>query len=195
MTYFRPLPHAAAWRHGGDREGFEAAFFETDAGGVRLQGHTAAAEEGQVWVVRYEIRVDPNWDTVTARTWAFSSTGEREAMVDRDSSGRWRVNGSPRPDLDGCLDVDLESSACTNTLPVHRMQLGVGDQAEAPAAYVRAPDLRVERLEQRYVRVADDDDLRQRYDYRAPAFNFECRLVFDDSGLILDYPEIASRVQ
>jgi hypothetical protein len=104
-----------------------------------------------------------------------------------DGSGRWRVNGAAAPALDGCLDLDLESSAMTNALPVHRLQLEVGEHAEAPAAYVRAVDLTVERLEQRYVRL-DDDGGRQRYRYSAPRFRFECELVYDEHGLVLDYP-------
>ncbi len=82
----------------------------------------------------------------------------------------------PAPELDGCLDVDLESSVCTNKLPVHRLHLGVGQAGDVPAAYVRALDLRVERLEQRYVRAADDQK-HQRYDYSAPVFDFAARLV------------------
>jgi hypothetical protein len=118
--------------------------------------------------------------------------GEHEVRLDTDASGHWRIDGVAAPHLDGCLDVDLESSACTNTLPVHRLRLGVGQRAESPAAYVRAPHLDVERLEQQYVRV--DDNGTQRYDYAAPAFDVECRLVYDDSGLVVDYPGIAARV-
>jgi hypothetical protein len=50
----------------------------------------------------------------------------------------------------------------------------------------------VERLEQTYAR-ATDQDTAQRYDYTAPAFDFRCRLVYDQSGLVLDYPGIAIR--
>jgi uncharacterized protein len=48
----------------------------------------------------------------------------------------------------------------------------------------------VERLEQTYARTTDDA-ARQCYDYAAPAF--EARLVYDESGLVLDYPGIAVR--
>ena len=65
----------------------------------------------------------------------------------------------------------------TNALPVHRMDLRVGDRASAPAAYVRALDLRVERLDQDYARTADEGR-HQRYDYAAPVFGFACRLVY-----------------
>ena len=32
------------------------------------------------------------------------------------------------------------------------------------------------------------------YDYESPAADFRCRLVFDASGFVLDYPGIATRV-
>ena len=68
----------------------------------------------------------------------------------------------------------------TNALPVHRMGLPVGARASAPAAYVRALDLSVERLDQDYARTADEGRY-QRYDYAAPVFSFACRLVYDDA--------------
>jgi hypothetical protein len=90
------------------------------------------------------------------------------------------------------MDVDLESSAMTNALPVHRMNLRIGETADAPAAYVRALGLTAERLEQVYLRIADQD-ARQRYEYTAPAFGFTSHLRYDDSGLVVDYPGIAIR--
>jgi hypothetical protein len=38
-----------------------------------------------------------------------------------------------------------------------------------------------------------DRGAHQRYDYAAPAFEFGCRLVYDESGLVLSYPGIAVR--
>jgi uncharacterized protein len=110
-----------------------------------------------------------------------------------DGAGSWTVDDAPAPQLDGCLDVDLEVSACTNTLPVHRLGLAVGEAADAPAAYVRAAAFAVERLEQRYERLPDDGDL-VRYAYASPRFGYEDVLVYDADGLIVDYPGIAARV-
>lgn len=81
----------------------------------------------------------------------------------------------------------------TNAMPIHRMALPVGAAGAVPAAYVRALDLTVERLEQSYARITDETS-HQRYDYTAPAFNVSCRLVYDESGLVLDYPGLAVRV-
>jgi hypothetical protein len=67
-----------------------------------------------------------------------------------------------------------------------------GARAAAPAAYVRALNPAVERLDQTYARIADEAG-RQQYDYAAPAFDFSCRLCYDEGGLVLDYPGIAVR--
>jgi hypothetical protein len=118
--------------------------------------------------------------------------GQGEVLLESDGEGHWLVDGKASDELVGCFDVDLESSALANALPVHRLQLGVGERAEAPAAYVRASSFSVERLEQRYARVSDAAD-RQQFDYEALAFDFRCRLVYDENGLVLHYPGIASR--
>lgn len=45
--------------------------------------------------------------------------------ADGEGEGRWLLDGEPAPHLEGCRDVDLESSAMTNSLPLHRMELPV----------------------------------------------------------------------
>jgi hypothetical protein len=190
---FREFPSSAAWSHSGARAGFEVLFLIPDGVGYRLEGHTAAVERDETWAVHYDIRIDDSWCTRSARIDAWSRVGHRHVALDADGTGRWRVDGRAVPELDGCLDVDLESSACTNTLPVHRLRLDVGHTADVPAAYVRVLDEGVERLEQRYSRV-DNIGARTQYDYSAPVFEFDARLVFDETGLVLDYPGIARRV-
>ena len=190
---FKELPPFAAWRHRDAREGFEVVFLQPGPEAHRLEGHTAAVEDGQAWSVKYTIVVDANWVTQTAHLVGQSAGDRHEVTLAADGAGAWRIDGSPAPELDGCLDVDLESSSFTNALPVHRLGLGIGQDAEAPAAYVRALDLSVERLEQRYART-DDEGMHQRYDYAAPRFEYTGRLDYDKHGLILEYPGIAVRV-
>jgi hypothetical protein len=167
-------------------------YFQPLGGGWRAEGWTTAIEDGETWAVEYAIDLDGTGATRSARIRGRSAAGFCSALLEADGAGRWLADGAPAPDLDGCLDVDLESSALTNALPVRRMGLAPGARAAAPAAYVRAVGLAVERLEQTYMR-APVDGARQRYDYAAPAFNFACRLLYDESGLVLDYPGIAVR--
>jgi hypothetical protein len=190
---FDPLPEGVAWRHTGLRDGFEVAFLRTEDDGHRLDGHTTALEAGQAWTIKYAVNVDRHWRTRDAELTAWTSEGEARVHIESVGAGRWSVDGVRRPDLDGCLDVDLESSALTNTMPVHRLALPVGGAASAPAAYVRAVDLGVERLEQQYTRLPDGPGFR--FDYEAPQFGFRSVLLYDRAGLVVDYPGIATRMR
>ncbi len=191
-TSFLEPPPNAAWQHREARTGFEVVFLGSDAGGRSADGHTAAIEGGDAWAVHYKIELGDDWSTRSAHVTGRSGSGRHERKLESDGAGRWLVDGQPAPHIDGCLDVDLESSALTNAFPVHRLGLRVGEEADAPAAYLRALDLGVERLEQRYTRL-DDAGGRERYHYAAPAFDFECELLYDEFGLVLDYPGIAIR--
>lgn len=192
LVPFDPPPRSAAWKHQGARTGFEVAILSSVDDGYLLTGCTTAVEEGHLWIVDYTIEVDAGWHARSARVSGRSGTGSRACLLETAGDGRWRVDGLPAPHLEGCLDVDLESSALTNALPVHRFALPIGGGSQAPAAYVRALDLRVERLEQHYVRVRDRDG-HQCYEYTAPSFDFSCELVYDEAGLVLAYPGIAMR--
>jgi hypothetical protein len=189
---FAPAPATAAWQHRDARAGFEVVYFQPVGEGCRIEGWTTAIEGSRTWAVEYIIDLDGTGATRSARIRGRSAAGFSSTLLEADGAGRWLVDGVPASHLDDCLDVDLESSAMTNALPVRRMSLAPGAHAAAPAAYVRSIGLAVERLEQTYLR-APDEAARQRYDYTAPAFDFACRLIYDESGLVLDYPGIAVR--
>jgi hypothetical protein len=189
---FASLPREAAWQHRGARSGFEVAFFCDRDAGYLIQGCTTAIEDGTPWAVEYAIQLDSAGATRSARINGRSAVGPCSTVLEADGTGHWLVDGETAPRLDGCLDVDLESSAMTNALPVRRLGLAVAAQAAAPAAYVRAVGLAVDRLEQMYLRTPGEGT-HQCYDYTAPAFDFECRLAYDQSGLVLEYPGIAIR--
>jgi len=189
---FRPPPATACWQHRGARSGFEVAYFSARERGWCIDGTTTAIQDAQTWVVAYRVEVDATWATRSARITARSAEGPRETLLESDGAGYWLVDGERAPHLDGRADVDLESSAMTNALPVHRLGLPPGAHADAPAAFVHVLTLAVDRLDQVYRRIPDEA-AHQRYDYAAPAFDFTSRLVYDESGLVIDYPGIALR--
>ena len=177
------LPAFAAWRFVNAVDGFEVMYAEPR----RLRGHTSAVENGKAYAVGYEIALDDRWRTREVRVRSDTVEGTRLTILLSDGDGRWSVDGVPMPDLDGLVDVDLEASACTNTLPIHRLELPVGDDIAAPAVYVQALDLEVRRLDQTYRRLDD-----HRYGYTSEG-DFRATLTYDSSGMVIDYPGIAVR--
>lgn len=178
-----PFPAFAAWWFVDGVDGFEVVYPSPG----RLRGHTSAVEDGLPYAVRYEIVLDDDWHTRSARVWTDTLDGPREVALVSDGAGSWTVDGAPAPHLDGLVDIDIEASACTNTLPVHRMPMPLGEVVTASAVYVRALDLAVVRLDQTYRRLDD-----HRFDYTSEG-DFTALLVYDDAGLVVDYPGVARR--
>jgi uncharacterized protein len=189
---FAKLPADACWQHQGLRSGFEVSYFSPDPHGLRIEGTTAGFQDGAAWVVTYDIELDQLWKTRRVRITSKTALGSIEQYAESDGEGHWLIDGDEAAHLDGCLDIDLEASAMTNALPVHRLSLATGERAAAPAAYVRLTKRKIERLDQFYARLDDQDD-RPSFDYRAPAFDFRCRLIYDRAGLVLEYPGIGIR--
>ena len=187
-----PPPVSASWNHHGARVGFEVAFFSDHDGGHRLAGHTTANESAALWSVEYDVTVDSSWRTVAVQASNETVAGMREVTLTRDVADGWIVDGKPRHELDGCVDVDFESSAVTNTLPIRRLDFIVGKGVDVPAAFVRAEDLRVDRLEQRYTLIEASPE-RLIFHYESSTFEFECDLRYDLAGIVVEYPGIATR--
>ncbi len=178
------LPPFAAWRFVDAVDGFEVVYPTPG----RLRGHTSAVEDGQPYAVHYDIVVDDGWRTREAHVSSDTLGGRRTTVLRSDGEGHWTVDGVAAPHLDGLVDVDLEASACTNTLPVHRLALLAGERVAAPAVYVQALDLSVRRLDQTYRSRGD-----RSFDYTSEGGAFTAVLTYDAAGLVVDYPGIAVR--
>ena len=44
-----------------------------------------------------------------------------------DGAGHWSRDGELLPAVENCLDVDLEWSPSTNTLPIRRLTIALGE--------------------------------------------------------------------
>jgi hypothetical protein len=187
---FAPLPAVAAWRLLEAHQGFEVAHLLPSPDGIRISGTSIGVEDGLAWSFRYDLEIGADWHA--HRGSVHSADGAR-LMLESDGPGRWLVDGAHDPALDGCLDIDLEGSALTNTAPVHRLGLAVGAEAAAPAVYVRTNTLAVERLDQTYLRVPAANGFA--FEYASPRFDYLASLTFDTDGLVEDYPGIAHRVR
>ena len=188
---FSPLPSMGAWQLIGAYTGFEVTRFSTTGDQITLHGTSLGVEAGTIWNLDYAIDLDSNWHVQRA---VVNDRAGLRLVVETDGAGRnWRVNGEPRPDLDGYLDFDLEASAVTNTIPVHRLALAVGDKGQSAAAYVRTNGLKVERLAQTYRRIQGKDGFIA-FDYESPRFGYHDVLHFARDGLVVEYPEIGKRI-
>ncbi|MFQ5948920.1 MAG: putative glycolipid-binding domain-containing protein, partial [Acidimicrobiia bacterium] len=123
---------------------------------------------------------DPTWRTRVVGVTIDGPGPEERIAIEADGEGNWSVTEGRLLFLDGCLDVDFEFSPATNTLPIRRLGLEVGEQAATSAAWVRFPERKVERIEQTHECLGED-----RYRYSSGPFSAE--LVVRDDGLVVEY--------
>lgn len=166
-----------------DRPGVESARLERTEGGWTLAGAAVFTHEDRLCRLYYEVRCDGAWHTTAARVAGFVGGDAVEVAIEADGTGGWRMNGEACPQVEGCIDVDLNFSPSTNLLPIRRLRLGVGEEAEVRAAWLRFPGFALEPLEQRYRRTAEDG-----YRYESAGGAFVRDLAVNADGFVTRYP-------
>ena len=165
-----------------DVPGREDARFVQTGSGWRIAGQVHVEESGAA-SLSYEIDCDHAWRTRSAHVdgVAASRPFQLELVVRED---RWLRNGEVIPELAGAIDVDLGFTPATNTLPIRRLQLEVGQSAPVMSAWLRFPELALELLEQTYTR---ESERRYRYVAQVDGAAFTAGLETDVVGRVLHY--------
>jgi hypothetical protein len=190
-TMFDELPRVGAWQLQEAYDGTEVVRFRKGDGRTTIEGTTVGTEAGIPWSIHYTIRADAAWRVREATIIDYEGN---KLEIQVDQTGLWIINGKNHPELQGRLDLDLEASAVTNTIPVHRLALKEGERGESAAVYIRTVGLTVEQLDQTYLRLPDQKG-ELLFDYQAPRFGYHDTLRFGKDGLAIAYPGIGRRVQ
>lgn len=180
----RELLRTVLWGRAGG--GVERCRLERDGEGHRLDGVVLLPVDGVPVEARYVVTADAGWRSTAAHLVVIEPRGVRRTHL-LFEDGRWVHDGVSRPELDGCLDVDLGLTPSTNTLPVRRLGLPVGGSAAITAAWLRFPTLDVVPAEQRYTRLAE-----RLWRYESATFTAE--LGVDDLGVVLEYGGVWSSI-
>ncbi len=176
-----------------DWPGLEHVVVAADAAGFRANGHLVLGPPLGPATVSYQLACDPAWRVTELTIAATSAAGSRTLALTASDDGHWQADGQPRPDLDGCIDVDISLTPLTNTLPIRRLSWAQGTAHELDVVYVNAPDLDVSRASQLYTMLgpgaADEVAV-----YRYQSGSFSADLPVDADGFVSDYPGLWRRI-
>ena len=168
------------WRRSDEVATDEHCTLAVRGGGLSLIGTVIGSEEGVPIRVEYRIVADGAGLTTAAHVRYVRGFETRTLVLERDAKGNWKVDGAGARSLKGCTDVDLGCSPSTNTLPIRRLRLATGGSETIRAAWVRFPELSVEKSSQTYARLDE-------FTYRYASGSFEAELTVDDDGLVASY--------
>jgi len=138
---------------------------------------------GEVVDGGYRLRASINWEFES-----LSMTINGRHLQVRRAGRLWLVDGTVRPDLDEAREVDLSVSPLTNSLPIGRLGLEVGQSADIVTAYIRVPELDVMPSPQRYTRTGIFE-----YLYESRSSDFRRTITVDRHGLVTEYPGLFTR--
>lgn len=138
----------------------------------------------------YRLTWDDAWRLRDADLMLATERSTRSLRLQADGQGHWR-DGDDRalPALDGCRDIDIWPTPFTNTFPIRREPMALGERRQFLMAWVFAPDLTFRPQRQAYTRLADRLYLFESLD----GSNFQAKLPVDEDGVVLDYPDLFRR--
>lgn len=107
----------------------------------------------------------------------------------REQDETWRTGEKDNElgALRGCADVDLSLTPLTNSLILRRLDLAINASADVCVVRIVAPELQVQRREQRYTRTGERS-------YRLEEAQGETEFVVDQEVVVLDWPAHYRRV-
>jgi hypothetical protein len=146
--------------------------------------HVDGLVEGAVQT-RYAIDTDASWATRTVRV----ATDSNSLVLFSDGHGNWTEgDGRVLDRLAGAIDVDISATPLTNTLPIWRLGLGIGESADIVTAYITVPELTLTADPQRYTRLDE-----RSYRFESLGSDFQRDITVDDAGFMVDYPGLFRR--
>lgn len=182
MSSYTALPasgHTARWA-GWDSDDIEVTELRWENEGWTISGEVSRER------VQYVLRLTATWQV--RQFLLFRDLQDPDLWLYTDGTARWgEMNGARRLELDGCYDIDLPCTPLTNSLPIRRLELHVGDRAELAVLSVDVETLGVRPVTHRYLRL---DTHRWAFAEGDESVEFEV----DSYGLVIDQPGRFRRV-
>jgi uncharacterized protein len=175
----------SAWD--GCEEGLEHVDVRPADGGLTISGVVIGRDDGTRFGLHYRLRVDSSWRT---RAVHLQTTSGQVLDLESNGQGSWLENGKPKPELQGCLDVDIQATPLTNTLPIRRLEWEAGQTADIRLCYITVPDLTVSPRDQRYTALTPG----ALYRFESLGSDFTADLPVDEEGFVRDYPGLFRRL-
>ncbi|WP_158210825.1 putative glycolipid-binding domain-containing protein [Myroides phaeus] len=148
------------------------------------RGEVVGNKNNQVYGLDYQIVVDEQWET---RFFSINSyQGHKHYSVNAHKiNNLWVIDDIERPEFNECLAIDIATTPYTNTLPINRLKLVIGESKELSVLYINPLEERIALVMQRYKRLSEDT-----YYYENLWNDFKATITVDEDGIVKDYSDM-----
>ncbi len=90
----------------------------------------------------------------------------------------------------GCIDIDISLTPFTNSLPINRLQWRLNKPQQIKVLFLDILSQEILAVQQRYTKLSETE-----YKFENVPNDFEAIINVDDSGMVVNYPELFVRTR
>ena len=159
---------------------------------IRVDSLAVGTIEGAAYRIKYQFICDIDWKV--KKVGVEDLLNHKSLVFIQKEDGAWTdEEDRPIEALNGCQDVDIMITPFTNTLPIRRLKLSLGESKEIAVVYFSLPDLTVSKRDQRYTFLSQEKE-RKVYKYESLGSGFTSDITVDTEGFVINYPGIFKMV-
>jgi uncharacterized protein len=174
--------------HGREYYSLENCLVDTTSSGSVVKSTIIGYYQDKIYQVEYTIQTNKAWQTSSVEIKSWHNNKYQHVHFIGDGQGNWTENGKAIEAFTGCIDVDIPLTPFTNTLPINRLKLKKDQTQEIKVLYCDILDKKISAVKQKYACISPTS-----YHYENVPNDFEATIEVDDSGFVVDYPELFVR--
>jgi len=165
----------------------ENCIVENSSSGVLINSIIVGLYDENIYRVKYDLILDNDWITKSCIIEARINNEIKKIDLLNDK-GTWLLNGKIHPEFGQCIDVDISLTPLTNSLPINRLKLNVGQETNVDIIYIDLLEGIVKHVTQKYRRLSGEI-----FKYENIPNDFEADIKVDTAGFVIDYPQLFKR--
>ncbi|MEI5908617.1 putative glycolipid-binding domain-containing protein [Bacillus spongiae] len=155
---------------------------------ILAEGRVLFATKEEARHISYVIEMNNRWFTRNVQVYDIGKN--KSICLQSDGKGKWFSNEKHVKEMDGAIDVDISVTPFSNTLPINRVEWQEKQVRTFNMIYIDVHTLSLKNIEQEYTYLGAFSEGRK--------FRYKCReyktiITVDETGLVLDYPDLFSR--
>lgn len=166
----------------------ENSLLSTTNSGMEVNSVIIGMFDNKIYRIEYLIKTNQNWETILCEVKSQFADKMDHLNFQSDGKGNWTRNGKPEKQFDGCIDIDISLTPFTNTLPINRLKFSENEKHLINVLYIDVLEQQIKAVQQNYTKLSETE-----YKFENVPNDFEAVITVDESGLVLNYPELFVR--
>ena len=157
---------------------------------IEVNSVIVGAHDEKIYRVDYAIKINHNWECIFFEVTTQLSNNKETINYHSDGRGNWTKNGVPLKEFKGCIDIDISLTPFTNSLPINRLQWELEKPQQIKVLFLDLMSQEISAVQQCYTKLSNTE-----FKFENVPNDFEAIITVDESGMVVNYPELFVRTR